>query len=165
MGLFDSPDALLNVQFYGSPSATAAADPVSVEYPLGGRSAEAIARDFTLYTQKVLFNLGRGLPATLLGMTMGVYFTCGLTKSSDVLSGDNYQLRLVQPGSGGAKRCQAKFYKDRGPWTKFSLGGEDYYAPMSCFAFLQHVINGLPSDQLEQFSRIAGRAFKPGLGM
>ena len=158
MGLFSGSDGELVVQFYDDPHDTSQQTAVSVEYRPPKITPERAARDFVQYTQKVLYNLGPGMPATMLHTVVGLALTVGLYKSADVMSGDGYSMRMVQPQSGFTKRCHAKLYSDRGPVTKFSYGGEDYYAPMSCIAFLQHIIGSLSESDLGTFSQLAGRS-------
>lgn len=158
MGLFSSPDGELTVQFYDNPAATNQQTAVSVAYRLPKITPERVARDFVLYTQKVIYCLGPGMPATMLHTVVALPLTTGMYKSMDVLTGDGYSMRMVQPQPGFAKTCHASFYSDRGPVTKFSHGGEDYYAPMSCIAFMQHIIDSLDESTLGRFQQIAGRS-------
>jgi len=158
MGLFSTQDGELVVRFYDDSAATYEQTTVSVEYRCPALTAERVARDFVQYTEKVLYCLGPGLPATMLHTVVGIPLTVGTLKSTDVMTGDGYSMRMVEPGPNYTKRCRAKFYGNRGPVTKFSLGGEDYYPPMSCIAFMQHIIDRVDESTLEGFWKTAGRS-------
>jgi hypothetical protein len=152
MGFFDSSDGELVVQFYDDPKQTLQQSQVSVAYTFTSGGVGRVARDFAQYYAKVLYCLGAGMPATMLHIAVSTPLMFGLTKSTDVMWGDGYSMQMVQRASWFTKRCSAKFYPNRPPVTKFSAGGEDYYAPMSCLAFLQHIINDLNEADLQRFS-------------
>jgi len=152
MGLFNSSDRELSIQFYDDPKQTHQDSLVSVTYTFHTGGVDRVARDYMQYVAKVMYCLGAGRPASMLRAILSVAFTSGLSKSTDVMRGNDYSMKMVQPQSGFTKRCHAKLYPNRPPVTKFSYGGEDYYAPMSCLAFLQHVVDSLNETDLKEFS-------------
>ncbi|MCL6614618.1 MAG: hypothetical protein K6U03_08415, partial [Firmicutes bacterium] len=103
-------------------------------------------------TGKVLYNLGNDPPAIMLRSKMVSVIKEGITKTTNVLEGDNYKLRLVPDKVNYKKKCNATFFGKEQPKTGFSWGGELYYAPMSVFAFLQYLIDKLSDETLAEFS-------------
>ena len=152
MGLFKTRTGNLTVKFYGNPKDTLAEDEVSVVYTNTQANNSQIAADFWKYAGKVLYNLDKGPAAEMLRSILIEKIKNGLHKGDDVLHGDNYSLRKVKDEAGHVKICQATFFKKAQPKTSFSWGGEDYYAPMSVLAFLQHIIDNLSNENLQEVS-------------
>lgn len=153
MGLFNKPDAELNVEFFDDPSQTLQEGLVSVRYTLRNGGSDRIARDVSQYLGKVHYCLGPGVPADRLQSTVIEALESGISKSTNLMVGDDYALRWVEAPGNPTKFCRAKFYPNRPPTTKFSHGGEDYYAPMSCLAFLQYIIDHLNEEDLAIFAK------------
>jgi len=99
-----------------------------------------------------LYNLGKSPAAVMLRSILIEKIKGGLHKDDDVLHGHNYSLRKVEDKPGHVKICKATFFKKAQPKTSFSWGGEDYYAPMSVLAFLQHIIDNLSEENLQEVS-------------
>lgn len=157
MGLFDKVTGELTVKFYGNPKDTLSEDEVSAVYtvyPTTEGTNEQMAADFWKYAGKVLFCLGDSPAAETLRSILIERIKSGLSKNDNVLQGENYKLKKVDEKPGYEKLCHAKFYRKAQPKTKFSFGGEDYYAPMSVLAFLQHIIDNLSDENLEEVSAI-----------
>lgn len=154
MALFEKKTGILTVKFYGDPQNTLAEDEVSVEYTGNMQDSQLVAANFWKYAGKVLYNLGNDPAADMLRTILIQKIVDGLEKTDDVLHGDNYSLKKIssRPDKKHVKICEAIFYERSQPKTKFSFGGESYYAPMSVIAFLQYIIDTLPKENLIQVS-------------
>ena len=153
MPLFDTKTGVLSLKFYGDPKDTLQEDEVSVVYTTNHEAnPQTMAADFWKYAGKVLYNLGNAPAAEMLRGILIDRISSGLKKNDDILHGNNYSLKKVAEKKGHVKTCEATFYKKSQPKTKFSWGGEEYYAPMSVLAFLQYIIDNLSECQLVQFS-------------
>ena len=148
----------LLVTFYDDPRQTLEGAVASVVYTTRSGQLDAIADDFAAYLDRVCTNLGPGTPRDWLRSVVATSLQLGLTKATNVAEGDNYAIRLVPTRGEGSKRCFARFDFDGQVFAEFSWGGEDYYAPMSCLAFLQYLVDTLSEEQLRQFSgRLSAR--------
>ena len=156
MAMFEKKTGILTVKFYGDPQNTVAEDEVSVEYTGDMQDSQWVAANLWKYACKVLYNLGNDPAADMLRTILIRKIASGLKKSDDVLHGDNYSLKKISGrlDKKYVKICQAIFYEKSQPKTKFSFGGESYYAPMSVMAFLQYIIDTLPKDNLSQVSEL-----------
>lgn len=155
MGLFRRKTGKLVVKFYGNPNDTLVEDEVSVVYtiyPITYVDNVKIATDFYNYVNKVLYNLGEGLPAYTLASILQEKIVAGLRKGEDILHGDNYSLKKVNEKSGHVKIYEATFFESGWPKLRCSWRGEDYNAPMSVLAFLQHLTNNLSEKDLREVS-------------
>jgi len=149
LGLFSRPVATLSVKFYDEPQELHKPGEFSISYTYSGDVGDRIARDFFNYAAKVLLNLGRGDEAGyMLLAILAEGFMSVLKKGDDFLAGANYAIERVDEPLEHRKRCRGYFYKNRGIKTKFSLGGEVYYAPMSVIAFMQYLVDDLPAKTL-----------------
>ncbi len=163
------PAAELVVKFYRDPRTTASSpsvDPelVSVTYRDDGISGTMKVKHFLVYFLKVLFNLGgdrfTGLPMSKfvivdsVGAPLMLASLEGLIDNHRIASGNNvlqtgfYSMELVGEAKKAKKKCKAKFSEIGTVTTHFSMGGEDYYPPLSVLAFLQHLLNTLSDNEI-----------------
>lgn len=157
MGFFRSECGKLIVKFYGDPRNTMAEDEVSVAYTTTRGDAFNIASDFWRYTGKVLSNMGNDPAARMLqNLLVEMIKNEEIGKNKNILQGDNYKLKKVLERKGHVKICEARFYDNNTINTKFSWGGESYYAPMSAIAFLQHIIDELSVEKLKEVNESLG---------
>mgnify|MGYP007056015021 CR=1 FL=1 len=156
MALFEKKIGILTIKFYGDPQNTMAEDEVYVEYTGDIQDSQQVAANFWKYAGKVLYNLDNDPAADMLRSILIQKIVDGLKKSDDILHGDNYSLKKISEryDKKHDKLCQAIFYERSQPKTKFSWGGESYYAPMSVIAFLQYIIDNLPKEKLNHVSEL-----------
>lgn len=106
-----------------------------------GRRVHPIAHDFCQYFERVAERLSHA-DRTRMSEVVWSALEAGLDEHTDLLHGDDYALELVSEGGDIRKRCYARFFEDR-PAVLRLYGGDEYYGPLTVFAFLQLVTNAL----------------------
>ncbi len=156
----------LSIQFYNNPEDAQPTEQVSVEYAPARQDPVLIANHFFSYTSRVLFNIGQDSPVftAFLGLVSKT-IRGSISKKTNVLTSAHFRMKLVKPRNVYTKYCYAKFFPDNNDQTLFSFGGEEYYASVSVFAFLQHIINTSSERDLQAFStelkRLQAKASTP----
>lgn len=159
-------EAVLDIEFYDDPSihpnmpaeAWLSLLPYSDIEIVSG----LLSQYFCLFYSKIIYNLGSSPTAIMLRNVVETAFREGISKDTNLLIGDNYAIVLCDKKTTPTKTIQAIFFENGRIKTKFSRGGEGFYAPMGVIAFLQEIVNALPEDDLEKFCELCMLTLLPG---
>lgn len=166
---FDSPLAsaqpiaddsgVLVVKFYGESSKASGEDTFSVEYKAFDDPI-VWAEHFFLYARKVAYNIegDQRVYEAFLGIIVQ-HAAEGVTTNTNAIRSKLFRLKMVPQRKKALKTCRADFLGNGLLTTKFDLVGGDYYAPMSVFGFLQHIVNRGSDKELKVFSQEIKRLF------
>jgi len=131
------------VRFYTDPRPFPEAVPASVYYAAReGRRVHPIGHDFCQYHQRLSERLLYSARRRWMDGVLTSILESDFHEDFDVLRGPDYAIELVPESGDIKKRCYARFFSDRPAVARF-YGGEEYYGPLSVFAFLQCIVDAL----------------------